>query len=261
VPQQQAAAPLSREEHNKALAEAFSDPAAVQQSLQPLDSHAQLASGLHPLAFLGWCILQAHSIHVQTSMKQELPALCYECDVAVQRLERIVEEVPNLGPASRVIIVGCGTGALIPSLQVYLRAQPRTIGAVQVFRGDVVPSQLAFDEGASLQSGTQLPDDGASAAPHTRRATMPQVTQMAKLCCAICQELGVRDILAVDLAQPMLDALTQRFSPPSTLGDQPGVSFFQGSFVTHVCLPLAGSNGCFDAHASRPVCMLHDVGC
>jgi hypothetical protein len=71
----------------------------------------------------------------------------------------------------------------------------------------------------------------------------------------------VRDILAVDLAQPMLDALSQRFPPPSTLGNEPGVSFFEGSFATHVCLPLAGSNGCFDAHTSRPVCMLHGVGC
>jgi hypothetical protein len=133
APQQQAAAPLSREEHNKALVEAFSDPAAVQHSLQPLNPHAQLASGLHPHAFLGRCILQAHSSHVQTSMKQELPAWCYECNLTVQRLKRIVEEVPNLGPASRVIIVSCGTGALIPILQVYLRAQPRNIGAVQRF--------------------------------------------------------------------------------------------------------------------------------
>ena len=33
----------------------------------------------------------------------------------------------------------------------------------------------------------------------------------------------MRDILAVDLAQPTLDALAQRFPPPGTLGNEPGV--------------------------------------
>jgi hypothetical protein len=144
VPQQQAAAPLSRVEHNKALAEAFSDPAAVQQALQPLDPHAELASGCsrsHPHA---WCMAQPHS-HVQTSMTQMLSALSHECAVAMQRLDLIVEQVPDLGRTSRVIIVSCGTGALIPILQVYLHAEPRRTSAVQVFRKDAVPSQSAFD--------------------------------------------------------------------------------------------------------------------
>ena len=96
-------------------------------------------------------------IHVQTSTEQMLSALYHESAVASQWLERIVEEVPNLGPASRVIIVNCGTGALIPSLQVYLRAKPRRISAVQVFCKDVVPSEFAsFDKCASSQSETQL---------------------------------------------------------------------------------------------------------
>ncbi len=76
--------------------------------------------------------------------------------------------------------------------------------------------------------------------PKQRPTTMPPVTQTANLCCAMCQELGVQDILAVDLAKPMLDALAQRFPPLSTHGNEPGVSFFQGSFATHVCLPPAG---------------------
>ena len=37
------------------------------------------------------------------------------------------------------------------------------------------------------------------------------------------QERGVRDILAVDLSQPMLDALVQRFPSPGGLGNEPGV--------------------------------------
>ena len=45
----------------------------------------------------------------------------------------------------------------------------------------------------------------------------------------------MRDILAVDLAQPMLDALAQRFPPPSTLGNEPGVS------SQHVHTLLAGA--------------------
>ena len=40
------------------------------------------------------------------------------------------------------------------------------------------------------------------------------------------QARGVRDILAVDLAQPMLDALAQKHPPPGAaiLGNEAGVS-------------------------------------
>jgi hypothetical protein len=38
-----------------------------------------------------------------------------------QKLERMVKAVPDLGPASRVITVGFGTGVLIPYLQVHLQ--------------------------------------------------------------------------------------------------------------------------------------------
>ena len=90
---------------------------------------------------------------MQTSTKQMLSALSHECAVAVQRLEKIVEEVPDLGPASRVIIVSCGTGALIPSLQVHLPAKLRHISAVQVFHKDVALSDSGFDKCADSQSG------------------------------------------------------------------------------------------------------------
>ena len=35
----------------------------------------------------------------------------------MQRLQDIVSAVPDLGPGSRVMDVGCGTGCLIPLLQ------------------------------------------------------------------------------------------------------------------------------------------------
>lgn len=35
------------------------------------------------------------------------------------KLDRIATSVPDLGPSSRVLDVGCGTGALIPHLQVH----------------------------------------------------------------------------------------------------------------------------------------------
>ena len=38
------------------------------------------------------------------------------------------------------------------------------------------------------------------------------------------QARGVRDILAVDLSSHMLETLQQQFPPPSTLGNDPGVS-------------------------------------
>ena len=38
------------------------------------------------------------------------------------------------------------------------------------------------------------------------------------------QAQGVRDILAVDLAQPMLDAVAQRHPPPSSPDTELGVS-------------------------------------
>lgn len=37
--------------------------------------------------------------------------------LAVQRLQRIVDAVPDLGPESRVLDVGSGTGCLIPHMQ------------------------------------------------------------------------------------------------------------------------------------------------
>lgn len=35
----------------------------------------------------------------------------------MQRLQEVVDAVPDLGPSSRVMDVGCGTGCLIPLLQ------------------------------------------------------------------------------------------------------------------------------------------------
>ena len=52
---------------------------------------------------------------------------------------------------------------------------------------------------------------------------MTQITHKPELCCALRQKLGVRDILAVDLAQPALDALAEHFPPPGALGNEPGV--------------------------------------
>ena len=68
---------------------------------------------------------------------------------------------------------------------------------------------------------------------------MPHVMQETELCCAMRQELGVRDILAVDLAQPMLDALAQQFPPPGTLGNEPGVKLLLG-FFCDACVSPAG---------------------
>ena len=44
------------------------------------------------------------------------------------KLERVAQSVPGLGPDSRVLDVGCGTGALIPHLQVGLFVSSRCVG-------------------------------------------------------------------------------------------------------------------------------------
>lgn len=75
----------------------------------------------------------------------------------VQRLARIAQAVPGLGPGSRIIDVGSGTGCLIPHFQMQ----------------------------------------------------------------------GVQDILAVDLADNMLEQLRKRFGAKTTLGNEAGVNQHQ----------------------------------
>mmetsp|Transcript_7828 Transcript_7828/g.23532 ORF Transcript_7828/g.23532 Transcript_7828/m.23532 type:complete len:455 (-) Transcript_7828:3051-4415(-) len=85
-------------------------------------------------------------------------------DTVEQRLARVVRSVPGLGPSSRVIDIGAGTGCLVP---------------------------------------------------HFR-------------------SVGVEDVLAVDLAQPMLDELEKRYSPPgeaAKLGNNIGVRTWCGDVM------------------------------
>ena len=61
APQQQTAAPLSRQEHNRLQAEAYSHPARVQRSLRLLDDemeHGEYASGAASVVL--WQVLRVH---------------------------------------------------------------------------------------------------------------------------------------------------------------------------------------------------------
>lgn len=117
-PSQQTAAPLSRQVHNKLLAEAFSGPAAVARSLKPLDDDARQAS----------VVQEDEPWHDELAATKRPPArvtgqmirtFLNSCALARQMQEQAVAEVAGLGPASRVISVGPGTGALMPTLQVH----------------------------------------------------------------------------------------------------------------------------------------------
>ena len=53
----------------------------------------------------------------------------------MQRLQQVVDCVPGLGPGSRVMDVGSGTGCLIPHLQ--------RCGVCDILAVDLVPDMLA----------------------------------------------------------------------------------------------------------------------
>lgn len=60
-----------------------------------------------------------------------------------QKLQEVVQSIPGLGPGSRVLDVGCGTGVLIPVLQVfdYICAMPRHAGSHSIPSSNYSPCQ------------------------------------------------------------------------------------------------------------------------
>jgi hypothetical protein len=131
------------------------------------------------------------------------------------RVAQIVASVPGLGPESRVIDAGCGTGCLIPHLQVRLASRRRR--AVRVGWVAAAPA------GRQGQTQASRAEAGApSALLCWRLQPRPNATQPALSPPCPLQSRGVADITAVDLSAAMLEGLAKRFPSPGTVGNEKG---------------------------------------
>jgi hypothetical protein len=129
---QQTAAPLTRQEHNRAQTKEFSKLEAVQASRQPPDLPIYQASAL--LAAEAAALALLHASATMTSTRG-LSASLHESAVLRQKLERIAAAVPGLGADSRVIDVGTGAGVLIQHLQVHSILTPCKSAALKCCAG------------------------------------------------------------------------------------------------------------------------------
>lgn len=99
-------------------AKSFGDPSTVQKFVQPLP--AEIEQVRH-----GWSCSTPHTpstsmqhmteLHVTWRNWLALTAMAFHC--LLQRLATIVSLIPALGPTTRLLDVGSGTGCLIPHLQ------------------------------------------------------------------------------------------------------------------------------------------------
>lgn len=135
---------MDRTSHDERQRQIFNNPATISQFTQPLPADVEQVR-------FALALLPGSALLSQATV---MPTLLV---TPVQRLARIAQAVPGLGPGSRIIDVGSGTGCLIPHFQMQ----------------------------------------------------------------------GVQDILAVDLADNMLEQLRKRFGAKTTLGNEAGVNQHQ----------------------------------